>query len=339
MAKTRKAKSEESHEPGRRQDRGPNRDSGREAGRDAGDAADRRRALRRGAAHGVVALMLLGICTAGLYYAKAYVDEAVAPPLRPPTVVFTHRPAWMSDLLARKLAASLTPRAGSSVFDRGSLVSAAVKLRANPWVAELRQVRRVYGKGPGDTIEVDCDFRSPLALVKSGNDYWFVDGHGVKLPEKFAEAELPAVVFSADGTTNLRVIEGVRHLPPRDAGQVWPGEDLAAGLEMAAHLYGQSFAQEVVKIDVANFGGRVAPREAQVVLITRYNTEVRWGRPWGATDAFVEVPPERKVQYLRRVLAEYGRVDAHQAWIDIRFDKITYPDPSEAVGVEANDTR
>ena len=147
------------------------------------------------------------------------------------------------------------------------------------------------------------------------------------------------MVFSADGTTHIRLIEGVRHVPPRDAGQTWPGEDLAAGLDLVTHLYGQSFAQEIVKVNVANFGGRVDPREAQVVLVTRYNTEIRWGRPWGATDAFVEVAPERKVQYLRRVLAEYGRVDARQPWIDIRFDKITYPDPAEAVGAEANDTR
>jgi len=111
----------------------------------------------------------------------------------------------MSELVARKLAASLRPTS-SSVFKRDSLVSTAAKLRANPWVAELREVRRVYGSAPGDTLLVDCDFRSPLALVKAGKDYWFVDAHAVKLPEKFAEAELPAVVFSA-----------VRHhAPPRD---------------------------------------------------------------------------------------------------------------------------
>ena len=92
-------------------------------------------------------------------------------------------------------------------------------------------------------------------------------------------------------------------------------------------LYGRPFADEVVKVKVENFGGRQDNREAQLVLVTKYNTEVRWGRPVDAADKFIEVSVERKLDYLSRVYQEFGRVDARQPWIDIRFDKITYPSP------------
>ena len=61
------------------------------------------------------------------------------------------------------------------------------------------------------------------------------------------------------------------------------------------------------------------------MLLTKRGTEVRWGRPVNAKDFFVEVSVAQKLDYLRRVFQQYGQVDAKQAWIDIRFDKITYP--------------
>jgi hypothetical protein len=110
-----------------------------------------------------------------------------------------------------------------------------------------------------------------------------------------------------------------------ESGRKWTGEDLAAGLTLAQYLSGQPFAEEVVRIDVANFGGRVNEREAQLVLLTKRGTEVRWGRPVNAKDFFIEVSVAQKLDYMRRVYTQFGRVDANQAWIDIRFDKITYP--------------
>lgn len=56
------------------------------------------------------------------------------------------------------------------------------------------------------------------------------------------------------------------------------GEDFVATLDMVEHLNGQDFADEIVKIDMNNHAGRVDPREAQIVLVTKHNTEVRWGR-------------------------------------------------------------
>ena len=71
--------------------------------------------------------------------------------------------------------------------------------------------------------------------------------------------------------------------------------------------------------------GVAESKEAQIALVTKYNTEVRWGRPINAKDFYVEISTAQKLQTLQDVWQKFHRVDAGQRWIDIRFDKTTYP--------------
>jgi hypothetical protein len=241
----------------------------------------------------------------------------------------------MSDFVARQVATQVAPRGAHSAFDHTMLVEITRMLKTNPWIMKVRGVRRVYGKGPGDTLEIDCDFRTPAALVRTADDaYILIDRNGVRLPEQYTARDVPRVVETPDGRTNILIIEGVARPAPRGAGQKWTGDDLRAGLDMAALLLApanQPFTHEIRKISVENFDGRVRDREAHLVLFTKYGTEIRWGRPH--TDPGFEVPPGRKLDYLRRVHEQYGQVDGRQQYgIDIRSDIVTYPsvDPRTA---------
>ena len=283
--------------------------------------------------------VLAFICVAAcVILMRGYVEREVTFPKAPPKVVLKNRPAWMTDFLAGQISMSVRPQGVHSAFDHQMLVDRVAMLKANPWIRTVREVRRAYGARPGDTLEVDCDFRAPIALVKYGRDYWLVDGEGVKLPQRFTAADVPKIVFGRDGHTNIRVVEGVQRPVPQ-AVRSWGGEDLAAGLEMVKRLYGLPFADEIVKVSVANFGGRVDVREAQVVLGTKYRTEIRWGQPLGSRTEFIEVRPEKKFEYLQRVYDEFGRCDARQRWIDIRFDKITYPSAEPLPGPQSSTAR
>jgi hypothetical protein len=131
-------------------------------------------------------------------------------------------------------------------------------------------------------------------------------------------------MYDAENHLNLRIIEGVMS-PPPESGQKWPGADLAAGIDMIKLLYAKPYADEVERVNVANFAGRQDPREAQVVLITRYQTQVRWGRPVNAKDYFVEVLPAQKLDYMERLVQQFGRVDAKHSAVDLRFDRVTFP--------------
>ncbi len=277
-------------------------------------------------AHTLVALAFIGLMSAGFVVVKRYVERSVVFPTAPPDVKLVNRPAWMSDFLAAQIERTARPVGTHSSFDHRMLVDVADALARNPWVKRVHQVRRAYGKSAGDTLEVDCDWRAPVALVKWGDFFWLVDGEGVKLPEQFTAQQVPRIVLGRDNRTNIRIIEGVGG-PPVESGRHWPGEDLAAGLDLVKLLYGKPFAEEIGKVDVSNFGGRKQSREAQLVLVTKYGTQVKWGRPVSAKDFFVEVPPARKLDYIESVFKQFGRCDGNRPWIDIRFDKITYPSP------------
>jgi hypothetical protein len=284
----------------------------------------RNQRLKRISRHMTALLLCVLVAGIGLHALKQHVDRTVVFLDEPPQVIFKDRPVWMSDFLAEQLLSTVRPLGAHSAFDRQLLMDVADSLRSNPWIKEVHQVRRCYVRQPGDTIEIDCDFRAPVAMVHWKDYFWLVDGDGVKLPEQFTAEQVPHILKGQDGKMNMRIIEGVRQ-PPVESGHQWPGDDLAAGLDLVKLLYGKPFAEAVVKVDVSNFAGRVNPRDAQLTLETCYGTGIKWGRPVNAKDFFVEVSTAQKLKYLEQVQQQYGRIDAGQPWIDIRFDRITYP--------------
>jgi len=276
--------------------------------------------------HALGIFVLAAGIVGGVWAARQYVDKRVTFPTRAPVVVIKDRPVWMSDVLAEQIIRLAKPVGTRSVYDHQLLVDVTAALRTSPWVKEVRAVRRAFIDKPGDTIEIDADFRAPLAMVKWGDYLWLIDGEADKLPEQFKADQMMKIVAGRDGRTNIRVISGVQR-PPPPTGEKWLGGDLSAGIEMTKILYGRRYADEIVQIDVSNYDGRRDAREAQVVLETKRGTQVRWGRVPSAKDAFVEIAPGRKLEYIEKVWEQYKQVDAGQPWIDIRFDRITYPAP------------
>ena len=277
----------------------------------------------------VILLHLLGVFAfvGGLIFTvdatKKYVEQEVAGPVGPLRVALVNKPVWMSDYLAEQIAETV-PKTSSSAFDHDLLVRAVNALKKNPWVAEVHQVRRVYGEKPGDTLEVDCEFRAPIALVKWDENYLLVDNDGYVLPEQFTADQLDKITIGRDGRTSIRLVDGVHQAPPA-AGKKWAGQDLAAGLELIKLFYGKLFLDEVTAVDVTNFAGRVKRADPQLLLETRYGTQIWWGRPLNTKDFFVEVSAARKLEILRAVVQQHGRIDANQAYVDVRYDDFLVP--------------
>jgi hypothetical protein len=286
---------------------------------------ERDAAIRRVSAHIFGVIFFMGALALATYFARDYVARKVAFPSDPPRVVLMNRPAWMSDLLAEEIVRTAKPAGAHSAFDHQMLVDIDRILRASPWIRDVRQIRRTYQDHPGDTIEIDCDYRAPVALVQAGQSFWLVDGEGVKLPSQFSTSQLDRVVRGADRKVNIRIITGVTHIPVAP-GKKWPGDDLQAGLDMVKLLYGLPYAEEIVTVDVSNFGGRLKAKEAHLTLGTTHDTFIKWGRAINSgNDFFVEIPTQRKLEVLKQIRDQFGRIDAHQPWVDIRFDNPTYP--------------
>jgi hypothetical protein len=271
-----------------------------------------------------IAVILLGGGTYLFISMRQQVVQDLSNPGAPPALVLKDRPAWMSEALAEQILKSAQPRSPRSALDHELVAEIGQTLEHNAWVRQVKQVKRVYGKSAGDTVEIDCEFRAPIALVASRNDFILVDGEGIRLPEKFGPSTLPRILLGPDGKMNLRIIEGVAAMPPFVDGQKWVGDDLAAGLDMAKLLYGRPFTEEIQRINVANFKGRKNPRDAQIVLLTRFRSEVRWGEPIKLS-FYAELPPIQKLERLALICQKYGRVDGGHSWVDIRLDKVMYP--------------
>jgi hypothetical protein len=305
----------------------------KKASRREGDAgaAEERQPIRS-FLKAVVMLAFVGGCVFGYLRTRDHVAGNVTFRPVPPRVALKERPAWMSDSLANKILRVAAPDVATSTFDHNQLVNIATLLRNHPdsapWVRGVKSVRRAYDTAPGDLIEVDCDFRAPVALVRWELYYWLVDGDGVLLPEQYTAADLRKVTYDGDRVT-LRIIEGVLQ-PPPESGQKWQGLDVAAGIDMVKLLHGKPCADEIERVNVANvidpkYPNRGDRREAQIVLITKYQTQVRWGRPITANDFIPEVSPAQKLDYMAALVRDYKRVDGGHSSVDIRFEWVTVP--------------
>ena len=223
----------------------------------------------------------------------------------------------------------------------------AATLSANPWVKRVVQVRRIYGKSAGDTVEINCEYRAPMALVaipkaKTQRHPWtddnirqyiLVDSEGTRLPDP-PGAKAPDIMFS-DGKVNLRIIEGVGAEPPAKPGLAWAGADLRGGLDLAGLLYGRDFTEEIYRVDVSNFGGRKNARDPQFVLVTKSRSTIYWGEPVNAT-FHAELTPAEKLQFLANNRRKYGQVDAKHSWLDIRFEGGRYPVEERPIASSGN---
>ena len=188
------------------------------------------------------------------------------------------------------------------------------------WIKRVRRVEKLFD----GRVLIDCDYRTPAALVEHDTKYYLVDGEGVRLPGQYVN------------DPRYRLIAGVAVAPP-ETGQPWEGQDLQAGLALLDRLAGEPFWDQISAVSVHNFRGRTDPRGVQIELVTtspgpgRVAGRIRWGSALG--DEIEEPTPEEKVATLRANYARYRRIDCNQMWIDVstRGGSYLYPDSTSAM--------
>src|ERR1700722_18240853 len=144
----------------------------------------------------IVGTLALAAVVCGVVLLQDLVERRYSWPPTGARVVLVDRPAWMSQALAAQIIDTARPVGIRSVYDRQLLMDTAVALQTNPWIKQVRQVRRAYVHYPGDTLEVDCVYRVPTALVQWQGYYWLVDADGYKLPEQYSRQQLRQVIFN-----------------------------------------------------------------------------------------------------------------------------------------------
>lgn len=212
---------------------------------------------------------------------------------------------WLSDGLRERITASVHRQLQGRPLDAAALAAVGETLAASGWFDGQPTVART-----GDAeISVTGRWREPACAVRTGGREYPLDWQGRPLP-----VDYPL------GASRLRVIVGVQADVPRDAHgartvlQPWPGEDLAAALELLEPLLREPFAHQVMGVDVSAYftHGRLA-------IVTDRDSRVIWGGRFGQ---FVpgEATTEQKLSRLRAAAANplyQNRIDSGAQRLDI----------------------
>ncbi len=116
----------------------------------------------------ILGVGLLGAAGWGFMRVRSHVEGELTQAAVVPAVVLKSRPVWMSEALATQIVQCATPNRPVSAMDRLLLREINDALLKNAWVKKVRQVRRIFGQSPGDTIEIDCEFRAPSRWLRRG---------------------------------------------------------------------------------------------------------------------------------------------------------------------------
>lgn len=206
-------------------------------------------------------------------------------------VVFESIPRWMSPIVQRELTQVVVDQLSKDPLDRGNLHKAMAALVANPWVETVHHVER-----SAERVSVVAEYREPIAVVAGRDGYHLADAGGVRLPGLYVRDQIPRL--------GLPLIVGVA-AAPRESGDVWPGEDLQAGLRLIRLLHGELYMHQIQEFDVS---GRDSLGRIHLVLRTREGM-VRWGLAPGREQG-VEPDALTKKRWLGSVHRQRGTIDA-----------------------------
>ena len=165
-------------------------------------------------------------------------------------------------------------------------------------------VRRTFA----GQLLIRCEFREPLAMVKSADHYYLVDRNGYLLPGLYQRQALDAC-----GLMEIRGTTGTVPL----VGKLWANADLQNGLKLVKLLRTVPFQQQIQAIDVTNFRGRVDPTASWIILVTDRNTVIRWGRPPGQ-ERGLEITADEKLALLTGIYQRHGHIDFGRSFVDVR---------------------
>ena len=245
-------------------------------------------------------------------------------------------PHWAPRSLLRTILKSSLPTKPLLFEDDRLCEDIHVRMQANPWVNEVRSVRRVRTGPRAGRVIIDATFHRPVARVNAGMRIAYVSFDGTVLPSHQA----PAFVASVQGRRvfyqardhvppharplHYPLIDGVQSTPPQ-LGAIWNTPDLHDGLRLYAEIIKKPYANQITVYDVRNFGRRISDTEPELRMSAQAGpgrvTDIRFGR-WAKPGDFV-IPVARKMEYLDEYSRENkGWLAGRHLHIELRYDEL-----------------
>lgn len=259
-------------------------------------------------AAGVVLVALVGLVWWGIPKLRHRLREQSMSTPSTAVVSYTALPAWFDDKRQSQVSARVLSAVGDlSSIDQTRLSRARDAMMSTGWFDVISQIRLADGGG----FLVDATFLRPFAIVRHGEFDFLVTPEGRLMPMDWPAGHRPAA-------PHYVALLGASQPAPAAQGDIWPGADVAAGLELVRAISGEKWFSLVAGIELSHFTS-----EKSLILITRDGGRLIWGR---APDdrSVAEVPTETKLSTLTYLFHTSGRIDSGGGRIlDLRGDLVT----------------
>lgn len=274
---------------------------------------------RRGLLVSLGVLAALGLVARGVWeVSRSQVALSPQYVLTPASVAITPPPPWVSGNVTAEVFHVMQLDGQLSVLNGPEQLEKrlAAAFSAHPWVRNVGAIT----KTPPNRVAIAIEYRTPLAAVAVGNSLVPVDIDGAILPTRD---------LSADAMRYLPRIELVDPVvQPPAVGGLWLEPRLAGALSLV-QSFGPAWNELnlfLVRID-HSADVRAGQRFWSYSVVSTGNTVVVWGAAPGFSPPD-EAPFERKLDSLRRAVAQHGPLDSvakSPALIDVREGGTAYP--------------
>jgi len=252
----------------------------------ADDGADQapgsgKRALLSAAGVAVLIALIVTSWIIGKKHLVEYTIHRDVVPFATEDVALADAPMWMSYAIRLELKEAVVTQMAANPLNEQGMSRMLKTLSLNPWVERIERIERHGGmirhlgrRHLRRIIVLHATYRKPMAVVQESrrsNRYHWVDQYGVRLPvvcKGMKEVEL----------CGLPLIVNVYSAPSLE-GEVWPGEDLKAGLALVNLLSKTPYLSQTEAIDV---GARDKDGRIHLFLITDKPILVKWKRGQGS---------------------------------------------------------
>ncbi len=221
-------------------------------------------------------------------------------------IVINEPPHWVS----RKVVQEAMKRSGLadslSVLDSDSAEQIAQAFRDHPWISKVVSVSKSYPA----KIEVELEYRRPVAMVRLKQGLYPVDANGVLLP---------SADFPISEAERYPVIANITSTPEGPEGTRWGDVCVTGGARIAEIMLPQPAEDEETqdlwtefKISEIRAPKRQAADEYVEDLTFEFVTDggsrIIWGRAPGSSHPG-ELETEQKIGRIREYIATYGGLD------------------------------
>lgn len=236
----------------------------------------------------------------------------------PQQIEITQPPPWITHTDIRaEIYNDLNRQGALSLMDDDLTERVAAALLRQPWVAKVRQVKKLYPA----KVKADLTYRQPVCMIEIPGGKMPVDVEGTLLPKDD---------FSPIEAARYPKLAGVDRSPMGNVGSRWGDVRVAGGAEIANILlpYWEKFKLEciVFRMPLETTASTIsqqglAPREGAYLydIIAHGGMRIIWGHAPG-DNATGEAAPEQKVKKLVQFFEEHGSLDypQHPSVLDLQ---------------------